>query len=150
MRLTAEGAATRLEGPLLFLRRTLDVGLLSAGAALAAADLAVSRSGASTLGEYPLFELPAILVPYPYAWRYQKVNAEYLASQGGALLLRDELMNEQLQNTITHLLDNPHKLQEMRKAMRGMRLPDPAQKIANQLIELAGQQIISGGDNGRS
>lgn len=120
------------------------------GAAFACADLAVSRAGASTLGEYPLFGLPAILVPYPYAWRYQRVNAEYLVSHGGALLLRDELMAEQLMNTITQLLDNPQKLQEMRKAMRGLSLPDPALKIANQLFELAGQKPISGGDNGRS
>jgi UDP-N-acetylglucosamine:LPS N-acetylglucosamine transferase len=53
-------------------------------------------------------------------------------------------------NTITQLLDNPQKLQEMRKAMRGLSLPDPALKIANQLFELAGQKPISGGDNGRS
>jgi len=120
------------------------------GAAFACADLAVSRAGASSLGEYPLFGLPAILVPYPYAWRYQKVNAEYLVNQGGAILLRDELLSEQLQSSISHLLDNPQKLQEMRNAMLGMRLPDPAKRIANLLFELAGQTPITGGDNGRS
>ena len=120
------------------------------GAALACADLVVSRAGASILGEYPLFGLPAILVPYPYAWRYQKVNAEYLVQQGGALLLCDELMPAQLLNSITQLLGNPQKLQEMRKAMQRMHLPNPAQKISGLLLELAQPKPTSGGDNGRS
>ena len=58
------------------------------GAALRSSDLVVSRSGASILGEYPVFELPSILVPYPLAWRYQKTNASYLVNQGAAVLIQ--------------------------------------------------------------
>ena len=54
------------------------------GLALAAADLALCRAGASVLAELPLVGLPAILAPYPHAWRYQKVNADYLAQRGGS------------------------------------------------------------------
>ena len=66
-----------------------------------AADLAVCRAGASTLGELPLFGLPAVLIPYPYAWRYQKVNADYLAKHGAALVLEDAMMKDELLPTIS-------------------------------------------------
>ncbi len=87
------------------------------GAALAAADLVVSRAGASTLGEYPLFGLPAILVPYPYAWRYQKVNAGYLSEHGAAIMLEDSRLQEELRSTVVDLLDHPQKLAAMKEAM---------------------------------
>ena len=110
------------------------------GAALAAADLVVSRAGASTLGEFPLFGLPAILVPYPYAWRYQKVNADHLTHRGAAIILEDHLLKEELLSTLTVLIDNPNKLQAMRAAMFELSHPRAAEKIADVLTELAGEK----------
>lgn len=109
------------------------------GAALSAADLVISRAGASTLGEFPQFGLPAILVPYPHAWRYQKVNAENLVKNGAALLIEDARLKSGLTMTIEKLLENPHRLEEMRAAMLVQRSPDAAEKIAAQLYQLAGE-----------
>jgi UDP-N-acetylglucosamine--N-acetylmuramyl-(pentapeptide) pyrophosphoryl-undecaprenol N-acetylglucosamine transferase len=109
------------------------------GAALAAADLVVSRAGASSLGEFPLFALPAILVPYPYAWRYQKVNADYLARRGAAIMLQDNRLDDELLVTLTVLLDNPNKLKAMRAAMFELSHPRAAEKIASALLEMAGE-----------
>jgi undecaprenyldiphospho-muramoylpentapeptide beta-N-acetylglucosaminyltransferase len=109
------------------------------GAALAAADLVVSRAGASSLGEFPLFALPAILVPYPHAWRYQKVNADYLTRRGAAVMLQDNRLNDELLVTLTVLLDNPNKLKAMRAAMFELSHPRAAEKIASALLELAGE-----------
>ena len=112
------------------------------GAALAAADLVVSRAGASVLGEFPLFGLPAVLVPYPHAWRYQKVNAEFLAYRGAAVILEDQRLNEQLMLTLNVLLDNRNKMKSMRAAMFELSHPRAAEKIANVLIELAGEKSL--------
>jgi UDP-N-acetylglucosamine--N-acetylmuramyl-(pentapeptide) pyrophosphoryl-undecaprenol N-acetylglucosamine transferase len=109
------------------------------GAALAAADLVVSRAGASSLGEYPLFGLPAVLVPYPYAWRYQKVNADYLTQRGAAILLQDHRLNDELLSTLNVLTENPNKLKAMRAAMFELSHPRAAEKVASALIELAGE-----------
>lgn len=108
------------------------------GAALAAADLVVSRAGASSLGEFPFFGLPAILVPYPYAWRYQKVNADALAERGAAIVMEDARMQAGLALTIEKLLETPEKLEAMRQAMLSRRIPDAAARVARQLQELAG------------
>jgi UDP-N-acetylglucosamine--N-acetylmuramyl-(pentapeptide) pyrophosphoryl-undecaprenol N-acetylglucosamine transferase len=107
------------------------------GAALACADLSISRAGASSLGELPLFGIPAILVPYPYAWRYQKVNADYLVRQNAAVILEDSALIGQLFATVQELLSQPTRLQSMARAMRAQAHPQAASQIAGLLMELA-------------
>ncbi len=107
------------------------------GAALRVADLVVSRAGASSLGEYPLFGLPAILVPYPYAWRYQQVNAEYLTRYGAAVKIADAELPEKLTDIVLDLLLNPAKMAAMRSAMLGLSQPDAAQRIAETVESVA-------------
>jgi undecaprenyldiphospho-muramoylpentapeptide beta-N-acetylglucosaminyltransferase len=110
------------------------------GAALASADLVIARAGASALGEFPFFGLPAVLIPYPYAWRYQKVNADFLARHGAAIMLQDELLQQQLLTVVEDLLNNLSKRQAMTKAMKSLVHPQAAEDIAEQILELGGQR----------
>ncbi|NLF51710.1 MAG: UDP-N-acetylglucosamine--N-acetylmuramyl-(pentapeptide) pyrophosphoryl-undecaprenol N-acetylglucosamine transferase [Leptolinea sp.] len=108
------------------------------GAAFSAADLVVCRAGASTLGELPLFGLPAILVPYPYAWRYQKVNADYLVKNGGAFLLKDEALPSGLLPAINRVLDSPEMMESMQRSMKLLSRPEASKTLAETLFSLAG------------
>jgi len=101
-----------------------------------AADLVVSRAGAASLGEYPLFGLPAILVPYPHAWRYQMVNARYLEQRGAAKILRDEALESHLEEQIRSLMADPEERAQMAAAMRALHKPDAAGAIARVLSQL--------------
>lgn len=101
------------------------------GWALAAADLVVSRAGASVLGEYPLFGLPAVLVPYPHAWRYQKVNADYLAGRGAAICVDDDpRLAERLTATVCDLLGDPARRAAMQSQARQAATPHAAFTLA--------------------
>lgn len=108
------------------------------GLALAAADVVVSRSGASTLGEFPLFGLPAILVPYPYAWRYQKVNADYLVSRGAAIRLDDADLGEGLWPLLDRVLSDDAAREQMRAGAKSLARPEAAGRLADLVLRTAG------------
>ena len=108
------------------------------GAALASANLVVSRAGASTLGEYPYFGLPAVLVPYPHAWQYQKVNADYLVRHDAAIMVRDEELATELLPVISKLPNDPKRMLSMQKAMKKLATPHAAHDIAEMVLELVG------------
>lgn len=107
------------------------------GMGMAAADLALCRAGASALGELPFFGLPAVLVPYPHAWRYQRVNAEWLAGRGAAVHLADERLSDDLLPTVRRLLSDRAALGEMSERMKALSRPNAAAQLAEELIGLA-------------
>lgn len=107
------------------------------GSALACADLTVCRAGASTLGELPFFGLPAVLVPYPHAWRYQRVNAEWLTGRGAAVQLDDERLPDELLPTVRRLLADRSLLAGMAERMRALARPNAAARLAAELGSLA-------------
>ncbi|MDT8304581.1 MAG: UDP-N-acetylglucosamine--N-acetylmuramyl-(pentapeptide) pyrophosphoryl-undecaprenol N-acetylglucosamine transferase [Anaerolineae bacterium] len=109
------------------------------GSAFRAADLVVARAGASMLGEAPAFGLPSILVPYPHAWRYQKVNADFLAGRGAAIRLDDDKLAQELLPTVQGLLRDPQRLAAMGAAVTTLDRPRAAEDLAQLLLVLGGK-----------
>lgn len=101
--------------------------------ALVAADLAVARAGASTMGEFPAACLPAVLVPYPFSGQHQQANADYMARNGGARVLQDADLPTDLVPTILDMLADPEELASMRESAKAMAREDAAETIARQL-----------------
>ena len=95
--------------------------------AFGAADLVISRSGASTLAELIAQRKPAILVPYPFATgAHQTSNARRLEKAGAATVLMEESLTEaQLAKRVAGLLkrDNAKTLESMRKSYDFLSIP---------------------------
>ena len=94
--------------------------------------------GASALAELPAFGLPAILVPYPYAWRYQKVNADYLAGGARRCASMTKTCPARLGNTVLALLGDDQRMAQMRANSRALATVDGAAKLAALLVEVGG------------
>jgi UDP-N-acetylglucosamine--N-acetylmuramyl-(pentapeptide) pyrophosphoryl-undecaprenol N-acetylglucosamine transferase len=107
------------------------------GAAFRAADLTLARAGASMLGECPAFALPAILVPLTFAWRYQKVNADYLSERGAAVQSTDERLPTELAALVLDLLADDRRLKAMQTAARSLAQPEAAHKLARIIQQTA-------------
>jgi UDP-N-acetylglucosamine--N-acetylmuramyl-(pentapeptide) pyrophosphoryl-undecaprenol N-acetylglucosamine transferase len=97
-----------------------------------AADLVLSRSGASTVAELAAAGKPSLLVPFPQAADdHQRKNAEVLAESGAAeMLLERELTPERLQRTLIRLLGDRAVLERMSAQARKLALADATSRIA--------------------
>ncbi len=107
-------------------------------AACAAADLVVGRAGASSTAELAVARKPAILVPYPFATdNHQLDNARAFEEAGAAILVPDdECTGERLLQTIRGLINEPARLDAMRRAAPSMGHPGSVELIAEEILSL--------------
>ncbi|MGB6837057.1 MAG: UDP-N-acetylglucosamine--N-acetylmuramyl-(pentapeptide) pyrophosphoryl-undecaprenol N-acetylglucosamine transferase [Dehalococcoidia bacterium] len=104
--------------------------------AMAAADLAVMRSGASVLGELPATGLPAILVPGVYEGWDQSPNARFMEEESAAVMLPNNQLHR-LPGLVQELLSDEARLESMREAAQRLARPEAARCIAQLLMGAA-------------
>ena len=105
------------------------------GQALAAADLVLSRAGASSIAEIAALAVPSLLVPYPHATAdHQTTNARFLVDAGAAVLLADSRIDEPVfADELLGLVDDPARRDAMRAAARGLGQARAAAALADQV-----------------
>lgn len=105
--------------------------------AYAAADVVISRSGASSVSELCAAHKAVVFVPSPnVAEDHQTHNAMALVNKGAALIVKDADAMEKMIPTALNLLDNPQKIKELEENAGKMALPDAALKIAEEVYKL--------------
>jgi meiotically up-regulated gene 157 (Mug157) protein len=108
------------------------------GEALAAADVVVSRAGASSIAEIAALAVPSVLVPYPLATGdHQTTNAHYLVDAKAATLVPDDRLDDGLlADALLPLLDEAERRDAMREAARSLG-QDRAAKVLADEVEAA-------------
>ena len=105
-----------------------------------AADLVVSRAGASTISELQLLGAPAVLVPSPnVAEDHQRKNAMALVDRGAAVMVPDAEAVGKLGPVVISLLDDPGRRREMGRAIADMALPGADAAIVQRLEQIVAQ-----------
>lgn len=104
--------------------------------ALASADLALCRAGASTLCELAVVGLPAILVPYPYAAEnHQEMNARALLDKNAVTMVIDEFLDgDTLYHKVSELKSDSARLKEMSKNLRKEARPNALRDIVDIIL----------------
>lgn len=108
------------------------------GTAYTAADLVISRAGASSISEFCLIGKPVILVPSPnVAEDHQTKNALALVNVDAALYVKDAEAPSQLLELAIKTVNDEQKLTSLRTNILKLALPDSADIIADEVIKLA-------------
>jgi UDP-N-acetylglucosamine--N-acetylmuramyl-(pentapeptide) pyrophosphoryl-undecaprenol N-acetylglucosamine transferase len=109
----------------------------------AAADIAVSRSGASSCAELTACGVPSVLMPYPFHKdKHQRLNAQVLEDAGAAVLMDDERDAKKnaakLRPIMQSLLFDVPRRQGMAAKAKALGKPEAADAVGAQIKRLIG------------
>lgn len=105
--------------------------------AYAAADVIISRSGASSVSELCIVGKPVIFIPSPnVAEDHQTKNAQAIVDAKGALLLKESQLDTQFAPTFTNLLQNGELRTELAENIKKLALPDATKDIVDEIEKL--------------
>ncbi len=109
------------------------------GAAYSAADLVVSRSGATTIAELGIVGRPAIFIPLPSASTNEQVhNAEVCVRRNAAMIVADTELASALLPTISFVMNDPQRRTSMASAMKQLGKPNAARDAAGLILNKSG------------
>ena len=129
--------ATRLKGQDLPNLKVTDF-ITDMGSAYRAADLVISRAGASSISEFCMIGKPVILVPSPnVAEDHQTKNALALANRDAAIYVKDAEAPATLLELAVKTVNDEEKLKSLSENVLKLALPDSADIIAKEVIKLA-------------
>jgi len=118
---------------------------------MAAADVIISRAGASSCSEIAASGTPCVLIPSPNVTdNHQEKNARALESQGGAaVILEKDCTPQRLYQEILSLLEDTERYSAMRKALYGISVPDSAERLCAVMEQLAKKKEKNNGYQGK-
>ena len=109
---------------------------------MAAADVIISRAGASSCNEIAASGTPCVLIPSPNVTdNHQEKNARALEAVGGAVVVLEKDCTAQgIYDILTGILQDPARAKAMRTALQGMAVPDSAEQICHIMEQLIAQK----------
>ena len=103
----------------------------------AAADVVISRSGASSVSELCIVGKPTIFIPSPnVAEDHQTKNAKAISDKNGAILIRESELEAQFETVFSDLISNESKQVELSQNIKKLALPNATKDIVEEIIKL--------------
>ncbi|WGK94811.1 MULTISPECIES: undecaprenyldiphospho-muramoylpentapeptide beta-N-acetylglucosaminyltransferase [Flavobacterium] len=103
----------------------------------AAADIVISRAGASSVSELCIVGKPVIFIPSPnVAEDHQTKNAQSVADKNGAILIRESELDTAFESTFSDLITNESKQNELSRNIKNLALPNATKAIVEEILKL--------------
>jgi UDP-N-acetylglucosamine--N-acetylmuramyl-(pentapeptide) pyrophosphoryl-undecaprenol N-acetylglucosamine transferase len=103
----------------------------------AAADIVISRAGASSVSELCIVGKPVIFIPSPnVAEDHQTKNAQSIVDKKGAIMLKESELEEQFSLVFEALLKDPGKQDQLSTNIKQLALPNATKQIVDEIVKL--------------